>query len=444
MAHTSQNIAGIQILIIDNNQNFANVFAKLLQIKGFSVTVETTFKRGLRYLKHKRCHIVFVDTPLDKYDERQILNLLKENEIFKKLKVVLFSSTDIDSTELDEWKKHGLYMHLKKPVKRNVMIKVLEDVRVEINSITSQASTSPIVESDEPTPEQLEKLSRLEKQIQELENIRQSKSSQKYSSPEKIEDISKGSPTLTSPIVESDEPTPEQLEKLSRLEKQIQELENIRQSKSSQKYSSPEKIEDISKGSPTLTSPIVESDEPTPEQLEKLSRLEKQIQELENIRQSKSSQKYSSPEKIEDISKESPTLTTKPTIDYEILNNIISNLRLKSTLKPDDYLLVPPIEVNSKNKEIIKKEIEKTQLEISALKNKILLFHDVDSQNLQYGQMSLSDKKKHKIKKKRTSTEAKKHKIKKKRTSTEAKKHKIKKKRTSTEAKKHKIKKQSH
>ena len=299
MAHTSQNTADIQILIIDNNQNFANVFAKLLQIKGFSVTVETTFKRGLRYLKHKRCHIVFVDTPLDKYDERQILNLLKENEIFKKLKVVLFSSTDIDSAELDEWKKHGLYMHLKKPVKRNVMIKVLEDVRVEINSITSQASTIPIVESDEPTPEQLEKL----------------------------------------------------------------------------------------------------------------SRLEKQIQELENIRQSKSSQKYSSPEKIEDISKESPTLTTKPTIDYEILNNIISNLRLKSTLKPDDYLLVPPTEVNSKNKEIIKKEIEKTQLEISALKNKILLFDDVDSQNLQYGQMSLSDKKKHKIKKKRTSTEAKKHKI---------------------------------
>jgi len=46
VSYNSQNTVDIQILIIDNNRDFASDFAKLLQIKGFSVTVETSFKNG--------------------------------------------------------------------------------------------------------------------------------------------------------------------------------------------------------------------------------------------------------------------------------------------------------------------------------------------------------------------------------------------------------------
>jgi DNA-binding response OmpR family regulator len=288
----------IRILIIDNNRDFANIFAKLLQIKGFSVSVEATFKNGLQYLKHKLYHIVFVDIPLPEYSESQILNLLKENEIFKKSRVLLFSSIDLDNTELNEWKKYGLYLYLKKPIKRDVMIKTLENIRVEINSITSQTPTNSIEGSDEPTFEQLEKLNRLQKQIEKLENIQQSTSVQNYSLPKKIEDIPKESNVTTN------------------------------------------------------------------------------------------------------------------TMDYNMLKNIVSHLKRKSTFKPGEYSLNPSIEVNPKDKEIIKKEIEKTRLEISTLKNKILLFEDVDSQDLQHGRPS-SGKKKRKIKKKPVTAKVKKRKIKK-------------------------------
>jgi len=59
VSNTARDITNIQILIIDNNHDFANVFTKLLQIKGFSVTAETTFKTGLDYLRHKFYDIVF-------------------------------------------------------------------------------------------------------------------------------------------------------------------------------------------------------------------------------------------------------------------------------------------------------------------------------------------------------------------------------------------------
>jgi hypothetical protein len=88
--------------------------------------------------------------------------------------------------------------------------------------------------------------------------------------------------------------------------------------------------------------------------------------------------------------------------------------------------LNPSIEVNPKDKEIIKKEIEKTRLEISTLKNEILLFEDVDSQDLQHGRPS-SGKKKRKIKKKPVTAKVKKRKIKKKPVTAKVKKRKIKK-----------------
>ena len=298
MSYTSQNIT-IQILIIDNNHNFANIFAKLLEIKGFSVTVEATFKTGLQYLGHKPCHIVFVDIPLLGYDKKQVLNLLNENNIFKKLYVFLFSSIDLDDTELDEWKKSGLYLYLKKPVKRNVIIKALDNVRVQINSIISQTPSDSSVDS-EPTSEQLEKLNQLEKQIQKLENIKQPASAQEYSLPRKA-----------------------------------------------------------------------------------------------------------------DIPHESK-IPSDNNMDYSVLKNILSNLRLQSVLEhTGSSLMISGVENNHKDNEIIKKEIEKTRFAISTLKNEILMFDDGDSQDLQSVQ-TLVDKKPHKIKKKTASVKAKPHKIKKK------------------------------
>ena len=182
----------MKILIIDNNPAFLNVFAKLLEVKGFDVTAETVFKAGLKRLESKSYPIVFVDFPLDSFTEKQILTSLTKSHVFKNSNVFLFSSVDLSAVDLDEWKKKGLYSYLKKPVKRSTIIKALDDVRAKVND-TSQASsktehedeeepeaapqTEPEAapqtepEDEEATPEQLEKLNQLQKQIQELESI---------------------------------------------------------------------------------------------------------------------------------------------------------------------------------------------------------------------------------------------------------------------------------
>jgi hypothetical protein len=144
----------------------------MLEIKVFDVTSEIAFKVGLKHLEKKSYDVVFVDTPLDNYTEKQILTSLTKRQIFKKSNVFLFSSVDFNDVELDEWKKEGLYSYLKKPVNRSTIIKALDDVRAKINDI-SQVSLETVQEPDdeEATPEQLEKLSQLQIQIQELESI---------------------------------------------------------------------------------------------------------------------------------------------------------------------------------------------------------------------------------------------------------------------------------
>jgi CheY-like chemotaxis protein len=163
----------MRILIIDGNPAILNMFKKLLEIKGFFVTAETTFDSGLQHLENKIYNVVFIDVPLNHYTEKQILTSLKKNNIFQKTNVFLFSSIDFNDIELDEWKKEGLYSYLKKPVKRSTIIKILDDVRTKIGSNNSQILPEPIIklEDEEDTTEHLEKLNQLQKQIQKSQNI---------------------------------------------------------------------------------------------------------------------------------------------------------------------------------------------------------------------------------------------------------------------------------
>jgi len=186
----------MRILIIDDNPALLNVLGKLLEIKGFFVTAETTFKSGLRHFEKKSYHVVFIDVPLEHYTEKQILTSLKKHHVFQKTNVLLFSSVDFNNITLDEWKKEGLYSYLKKPVKRSTIIKILDDIRTKISSEHSQISSELLTESEEATDEQLEKLNQLQKQIEELENI-----SHQHAFSQKDSQLEKSTGSVPEPIV---------------------------------------------------------------------------------------------------------------------------------------------------------------------------------------------------------------------------------------------------
>ena len=215
----------IQILIIDDNPSLVNIFTKILEIKGFSVTSESTFKKGLQRLQKDHFQAAFIDAPLDGHDEKQILTTLFENKIFTKTPVFLFSSVEFDNSELNQWKNNGLYSYLKKPIQRSKIIKELEILRSNFKINSSPKIPDTVSDDEEPTTEQFEKLTRLEKQIHELET--KNYSDKQESTPEEIT-VDLSSPKIPDTVSDDEEPTTEQFEKLTRLEKQIHELETTR------------------------------------------------------------------------------------------------------------------------------------------------------------------------------------------------------------------------
>ena len=308
MSNISQNT---KILIIDDNIGFANVFAKFLKLKGFYVAVENSFKTGLQTLKNQKHDVLFLDVPLEDYDEKQLFQSLQTNDIFKKTYVVLFSSVDFDSIVLDQWKKSGLYYYIKKPASRTVITDALNLIRKKISSSDINSSSVTYEEtiseslSEEATAEQLSKLEQLEKQIQELES--QSK------------------------------PVEEEATAVEPVEEEATAVEPVEE-----EATAVEPVEEEA----TAVEPVEE--EATAEQLSKLEQLEKQIQKLESIEHVVS----------ESISTESSqsSISDNYSVDVSLLSNIISDLKSFETkfhhyAKPlDDKLSSPQIsESSSKN-----------------------------------------------------------------------------------------------
>ena len=321
----------MRALIVDNNPAFLSIFDKLLTVKGFDVTSEITFKAGLKHLKNKSYAVIFIDIPLDRYTEKQILAFLIKNNVFKKSNVLLFSSMDLNDLELDEWKKEGLYSYLKKPVERNTIVKILNDIRAKIkhpSQVLLNTSDEPADEedtqtSDEPadeeaTPEQLEKLDQLQKQILELESRRE-EDTQTSDEPADEEDTQtsdepadeEDTQTSDEPADEedtqtSDEPADEEDTQTSDEpadEEDTQTSDEPADEEDTQTSDEPADEEDTQtsdepadeEDTQTSDEPADEedtqtSDEPadeeaTPEQLEKLDQLQKQILELESRRE---------------------------------------------------------------------------------------------------------------------------------------------------------------
>ncbi|MCA9811923.1 MAG: response regulator [Nitrosarchaeum sp.] len=212
MGKANDDSASKRILILDDNPSLVNVFAKMLSSQGFLVTTETSLKNGLRKISHNTFDGVFVDIPINNYDENDVLTLFYENRIFTKSNILLLSSVDI--TKLSKWKEYGLYSYIKKPVKRDMLLHMLEHLpstpsipsTVKNNDLSSLAS-GEIIKSEQ-----------LQTQIHELE----SRPSEPTPSP-------RGSLPLISKEVpqeipsEHDEATHEQLARLEQLQTHLRE-----------------------------------------------------------------------------------------------------------------------------------------------------------------------------------------------------------------------------
>ena len=380
MSHISQHM---KILVIDDKPSFGRIFVKRLKLKGFFVDYATTLRDGLQRFETEKFHVVFIDTPFDMISEPQVLEMLQKNDIFNKTSVFLFSSVDISQTDLNEWKTSGLFSYLKKPVKFNVIIKELENVKIDSSYSISENYTSGNASSynDVYVPNSDEKLTQLQNQIRELEqHVEDSTISDVAADTVGSTDVATQHASVTyDDHDDNDEATPEQLAKLTQLQNQIRELEqHVEDSTISDVAADTVGSTDVATQHASVTyDDHDDNDEATPEQLAKLTQLQNQIRELEqHVEDSTISDVAADTVGSTDVA----TQQTSPDMRVDsfaekitAFQNIMDTLKSFKPLDPDTTLSDPVlVRSNEVSKPTVEQEINDVLSEIHLLKNDLL------------------------------------------------------------------------
>ncbi len=67
--------------------------------------LQRLLKKGLQHLESDLYHVVFLDIPINGYDENQVLDILEENKSLEKSSILLLSSLDLNEEKLEKWKQ---------------------------------------------------------------------------------------------------------------------------------------------------------------------------------------------------------------------------------------------------------------------------------------------------------------------------------------------------
>jgi CheY-like chemotaxis protein/anti-sigma regulatory factor (Ser/Thr protein kinase) len=101
------------LLVVDDNEDFAEAIRRLLQEDGYSVQVANNGRRALEILKNSMPALILLDLVMPEMDGFAVVRELQQHEQWRKIPVVILSGKDL--TE-EEWKQ--LNEHISQFVKK--------------------------------------------------------------------------------------------------------------------------------------------------------------------------------------------------------------------------------------------------------------------------------------------------------------------------------------
>ncbi len=115
----------MKILMIDDNKDITDMFAKFFTLKGHQTIVSNSGQNGLQMIENEIHDVVILDLAMPEFSGRDIVDhLYKSNKIHDNLIVALTASSmnDDDKTYLVD---KGVHSVLKKPIDPDVLLDYL-------------------------------------------------------------------------------------------------------------------------------------------------------------------------------------------------------------------------------------------------------------------------------------------------------------------------------
>ena len=91
---TEMNISGVKVMVIDDSKTIRRTAESLLKKAGCEVTTATDGFEALAMIADHHPDVIFVDIMMPRLDGYQTCALIKHNDVFKSIPVIMLSSKD--------------------------------------------------------------------------------------------------------------------------------------------------------------------------------------------------------------------------------------------------------------------------------------------------------------------------------------------------------------
>jgi two-component system alkaline phosphatase synthesis response regulator PhoP len=115
-----------KILIVDDEVHLARILQFTLEHAGFDVRTAFDGREALEKAKQERPDLIILDLMLPIIDGYKVCNILKSDEEFKTVPIIILSARDLSREELEEPISADLYME--KPFNTNNLIEKISEL----------------------------------------------------------------------------------------------------------------------------------------------------------------------------------------------------------------------------------------------------------------------------------------------------------------------------
>ena len=110
------------ILVVDDEQDIAEIVCELLQGAGYATVEAHDGKRALEQCEHHHPNGIVLDIKIPEIDGTMVIRKLKGSPAFQKIPIIVLTATQIVQESKEELQRLGVFMVISKPFEPEVLV----------------------------------------------------------------------------------------------------------------------------------------------------------------------------------------------------------------------------------------------------------------------------------------------------------------------------------
>ena len=116
----------MNLLLIEDNDDISNMIAQYLRLKGYDCVVTDNGKDGLNQIISNNYTVALLDLAMPEFSGYDVIDSLEIMGKLKEQKLIVLTASSITEAKIKELEKKGVYLCMKKPVKLNELVRVIQ------------------------------------------------------------------------------------------------------------------------------------------------------------------------------------------------------------------------------------------------------------------------------------------------------------------------------